>query len=1077
MRSKYLHLLTLIVIGVSLTWFEAAADCTSFLSQARTSADLITVTLETAGAQAGAPVKVGWRTGELRRLEEPAYLVVATLSDVRFAGQGFFALTAGAKGPSGLVYGSDGARAFVPLHRGIGVTTGEIAIRFFRRGLQTVSWGVVTGGNCGEHVLASGADHINVAAGPPELVIQDRFTIETPRQRIRSLTGTHELVVFDGRYEVYKVAGGAKIVDRVGIDPNFSPTGRFIAARATADSSFELIDLITGQQFATSDDGLLAWTRNDSYVIHGGSAGSIRIWNSIVDADSLINVETSCKACEALRDVRVLLDIDHGYFATASMLWRVVDLATREISPHDDAEDDRLVLVEGKKVSELAVTYIRNYYDATLRRLPPSWDVGEQLALSHLENWDNNSEATRLVIRHPMILNGNSLSPEKGLSAELKGRTRSGRYDSAEPETNAMLLKSRQSANSPELVFGRVASSGIPTLRPMSIKRIYFAEVWEPIGIAQRGARMIAQMIRSQVPAARTLFREVECGLEGTPRAAAFIDPRHIAQIWRWTEAGNDRWLVQTICYAGAAGRAAFGDLFLLQRKEASNVTSVIGAKALEGFQVTDEQMRVQVFRVGESQLAVVVPLAAKITIVDMSSKARVGVDIPLIDGRLFSEVRLDERKRHVVQLNKDGRLFVHRISDGRRVLMAAHVDDEIVTATDDGLYDTTFEGAQLVQIRFPGDRDHGLYRFYQFEAALRRPGLAEAVLAGRYVTPPPISTPAPPTAELTLAPMPSEGRRSGRVIATAERDLAAVRLYVDGRLMQSIPVKGQRSETVIDLPDPGGGRWITVVSVDTAGLVSLPSAIQIPGRTNVRGTLRAILVGVDTYEDDRIPQLTYAKADAQRLARALKASEGRSVREVRTSVLSTPDVNPATVLRAISEAAKATGPDDSLVIFYAGHGMNDRRNNGSEDTLLMSLPGTRVADLRNTALPWTALADALADARGTVIVLIDACHSGIAGIEAFITNDRAVSALFTRGGAPMVVLAGSKGRQSSLEDPDTQGGFFTIALAEAIATRRGLIDLSALYAAVKARVMNATNGRQTPWLTRNGLVGEMTVF
>ena len=118
-------------------------------------------------------------------------------------------------------------------------------------------------------------------------------------------------------------------------------------------------------------------------------------------------------------------------------------------------------------------------------------------------------------------------------------------------------------------------------------------------------------------------------------------------------------------------------------------------------------------------------------------------------------------------------------------------------------------------------------------------------------------------------------------------------------------------------------------------------------------------------------------------------------------------------------------------------------------------------------------------------VVVLDACHAGMAGSDAFATNDDAVSALITRAGAPIVVLAGSKGRQFSQEAAAAGGGVFTAAVAAAISEARathdrdrsGLIDLSELYTAVKARVLQATNGRQTPWLARNALVGEMALF
>ncbi len=344
---------------------------------------------------------------------------------------------------------------------------------------------------------------------------------------------------------------------------------------------------------------------------------------------------------------------------------------------------------------------------------------------------------------------------------------------------------------------------------------------------------------------------------------------------------------------------------------------------------------------------------------------------------------------------------------------------------------------------------------------------------------------PAPPSAALTLNATARNGRRTGNVIATAERELAAVRLYVDGRLAATLPVNGTQMRVPIDLADPGGGRWISAVAVDKEGLISQPSAVQLPGQAKPRGTLRAVVVGVDSYEDRALPKLAYAKSDAQRFARALAASKGKAVQVVQTTSLLDVDVTPGGVLAAVREAAQATGPDDTLVIFYAGHGIDGKAAGQADAGLVLTTPKTRMNDLKATALPWAALSAALVDARGTIVVVLDACHAGMAGSDAFATNDDTVSALMTRAGAPMIVLAGSKGRQLSGETKQAGGGLFTEAIAKAISEaraahdrdRNGLIDLGELYTAVKARVFEVTKGKQTPWLARNALVGEMALF
>jgi uncharacterized caspase-like protein len=152
---------------------------------------------------------------------------------------------------------------------------------------------------------------------------------------------------------------------------------------------------------------------------------------------------------------------------------------------------------------------------------------------------------------------------------------------------------------------------------------------------------------------------------------------------------------------------------------------------------------------------------------------------------------------------------------------------------------------------------------------------------------------------------------------------------------------------------------------------------------------------------------------------------------------------------------------------------------------LVLTTNRTRISDLASTSVRWTALAEILSASKGAVVVVLDACQSGLAGREAFSTNADVVSALFTKSGAPLIVLAASKGRQLSQETPNSGGVLFTNAVVAAISGQRlkydrdssGLIDLGELYSGVKAQVVAETNGEQTPWLARNGLVGEMSLF
>ncbi|MBZ0149358.1 MAG: caspase family protein, partial [Pseudorhodoplanes sp.] len=397
--------------------------------------------------------------------------------------------------------------------------------------------------------------------------------------------------------------------------------------------------------------------------------------------------------------------------------------------------------------------------------------------------------------------------------------------------------------------------------------------------------------------------------------------------------------------------------------------------------------------------------------------------------------------------------------------------------------YDTSYEGAHSVQIRFTGIP--GLFSFNQFAPLLHRPGLAKALLENQAIAPSPPSLGNPPTAELTVSNAPKGGRRVAKVIAYSSRELSSIRIYVDGRLIQDNPVRGRRAELSTDIADPSGGRWVSALAVDSQGIASLPSVVRLPGTVRPQGTAHIVAIGVDKYLDPKIEPLQSAKVDANNFVNAMAATEKRAFEAVRSVKLLDVDVTPQSVLSAVRDAVRDTGPNDTLVFFFAGHGVDGEKLGQPAAGLVLTTHQTQISDLSGTAVQWSALSKEISGSKGTVVVFLDACQSGIAGREAFTTNDAIVSALFTKSGAPIVVFAGSKGRQPSQETDNGSGGRFTNAVVAAISSERsrhdldrsGLMDLHEIYSAVKARVAAETKGEQTPWLARNGLIGEMSLF
>ena len=75
-----------------------------------------------------------------------------------------------------------------------------------------------------------------------------------------------------------------------------------------------------------------------------------------------------------------------------------------------------------------------------------------------------------------------------------------------------------------------------------------------------------------------------------------------------------------------------------------------------------------------------------------------------------------------------------------------------------------------------------------------------------------------------------------------------------------------------------------------------------------------ALLIGVDDYRDPGIPKLANAVKDADAVARLLESQLGYE-----TVVLRNPTKRE--LIAALNKAALAISPNDSMVVYYAGHG------------------------------------------------------------------------------------------------------------------------------------------------------------
>lgn len=137
----------------------------------------------------------------------------------------------------------------------------------------------------------------------------------------------------------------------------------------------------------------------------------------------------------------------------------------------------------------------------------------------------------------------------------------------------------------------------------------------------------------------------------------------------------------------------------------------------------------------------------------------------------------------------------------------------------------------------------------------------------------------------------------------------------------------------------------------------------------------RAILIGTSHYADTSLQDLPSAAANVTALQSALADPDSGGFQIEHCSSIIDPD-HLHTVGPAIAETARSA--EDTLVVYYAGHGLVDERGD-----LFLGLRNTTRDHLAYTSLSFSLLRQAFRDSKAANRVLIlDCCFSGRA-IEA----------------------------------------------------------------------------------------------
>ncbi len=138
-----------------------------------------------------------------------------------------------------------------------------------------------------------------------------------------------------------------------------------------------------------------------------------------------------------------------------------------------------------------------------------------------------------------------------------------------------------------------------------------------------------------------------------------------------------------------------------------------------------------------------------------------------------------------------------------------------------------------------------------------------------------------------------------------------------------------------------------------------------------------AVVVGINFYQDERIPDLTGAVNDAWSFYHFLSSPKGAGIDPFRLRLLLNEEATRRGVEDALGEFLQYACPQDQIIIYFAGHGAPEPDK--PEEAFLL-VHDTDLNSMVSTAVSMTQLPNFLkwrTGQTGNLLMLIDACHSG----------------------------------------------------------------------------------------------------
>lgn len=269
----------------------------------------------------------------------------------------------------------------------------------------------------------------------------------------------------------------------------------------------------------------------------------------------------------------------------------------------------------------------------------------------------------------------------------------------------------------------------------------------------------------------------------------------------------------------------------------------------------------------------------------------------------------------------------------------------------------------------------------------------------------------------------------------------------------------GRRSSVDFHIPETLGVASLSAETAEPATGAKVPIGITIPPGMVSFGKYHALVIGNNNYR--MMPRLETSVNDAREVSRVLRDRYGFNV----TTLLNASRYD---ILAALNMLREKLSSDDNLLIYYAGHGELDRKNQRGNWLPIDAEPKSTANWISNTTI--TDILNAMSVKQ--LLVVADSCYSGtltrsaVGRLEGAVSRTEALKVIQTMARQRSRMVLTSGGVEPVIDNLGGANSVFAKIFVELLQRNSGVLAGQELFSHLQlgvAAVAQRVDIRQVP--------------